>query len=463
MKHSATKCKSHIVKYLIYLFPILFLFSSCSKKDSIKVVDNQENPSYYGTPFQEVPNIEDIVMYEINLRAFSPEGNIQGIIARLDEIKKLGVNVIWIMPIHPIGEINSVNSPYCVKDYNAVSSEYGTMDDLRMLSDEAHARGIALIMDLVANHTSWDNEWITHESFYTHDNSGAIISPPGTNWLDVADLNYGSTDVRKRMLNVMKYWILEANIDGYRCDYADGVPYSFWKSAIDTLRAIPNRKLIFFAEGARADHFTAGFDLAFGWQFYGGLQDVYNGNSVEKLLTAHFDEYFVTPKGKQWVRFTTNHDESAWNNTPMNLFNGKAGALAASVGTIFIGGIPLIYAGQEVGRVDKVPIFSNSTTDWNANPDMLQAYQEILQFYNNSEVARKGENMIFSENDVLCMKKVLNNEELLIIVNYRDIEINYSIPVPLQNSSWTSVFTQNMMSLENEFTLQPYSYFILRK
>ncbi|MDX2246911.1 MAG: alpha-amylase family glycosyl hydrolase [Bacteroidia bacterium] len=415
----------------------------------------------YGTPFQEIPATQDIVMYEVNLRAFSPGGNLQGVTARLDNIRDLGVNVIWLMPIHPIGEINSVNSPYSIKDYKSVGAEFGSRDDLRKLTDEAHARGIAVIMDWVANHTAWDNPWITNRNWYTQDALGNIIHPSGTNWQDVADLNYDNVKMREAMIDAMKYWAYEANIDGFRCDFADGVPFDFWKQAFDSLAVIPNREFILFAEGTRADHFDAGFDLNFGWEFYGGIKDVFKNQPVNKIFTSHNNEYDNIPAGKHWVRFTTNHDESAWDATPITLFGGVDGALAASVVTIFTGGVPLIYAGQEVGTAANVPFFNKSNTNWNNNPAMREAYEKILQFYAVSEVARIGNNTSYPHNDIVCLKKSLNGETLLILVNVRNFPVNFTIPTGLQNTTWENVMTLTDFIVETEVQLGAYSYLIL--
>jgi glycosidase len=450
----------------IFAFLITGLFS-CKKDDPDPVPDNNnpDEPRYeqYGTPFDDVPAIDDIVMYEINLRAFSSAGNLQGIINKLGHIENLGVNVIWLMPIHPIGQVNSVNSPYSVRDYKAVGAEYGTLDDLRNLTDEAHSRGIAVIMDWVANHTAWDNEWISNTSWYSQDGNGNIIHPPGTNWLDVADLNYNNSTMRDTMLDAMKYWIYEANIDGFRCDYADGVPFDFWQTAWQEVKAIPDRDFILFAEGTRSDHFSAGFDLNFGWQFYGAVKDVFNGQSVTKIFTSHTNEYNNIPSGKHWIRFTTNHDESAWDATPISLFNGIDGALAASVVTIFTGGVPLIYGSQEVGTANNVPFFSNSTINWNNNPGMLASYQTMLQFYSGSEAAKKGQNEVYPHNDVVSFKKSFNNEELVIIANLRNSTLNYAIPSALDNTVWNDVMSQNNMALNQQITLAPYQFYILEQ
>lgn len=455
-----------MIRFLLKLSFTFFLigFYSCQKDETDPAMGEGIGEiiyEQYGVPFDNVPENNDIVLYEVNLRAFSPSGDIQGVINKLDHIQSLGVNVIWLMPIHPIGQINSVNSPYSVKDYKVVSSEYGTLDDLRNLTDAAHSRGIAVIMDWVANHTAWDNAWIENTSWYSQDSEGNIIHPPGTNWLDVADLNYNNSDMRAAMVDAMKYWIFKANIDGFRCDYADGVPFDFWQNTWETINSIPSREFILFAEGSRSNHFSAGFDLSFSWNFYGAIKNVFNGQSVSAIYTAHSNEYDNILPGKQWIRFTTNHDESAWDATPVELFNGIDGALAASVVTIFTGGVPLIYGSQEVGTANNIPFFYNSTINWNSNPDMLEAYQTMLQYYNSSEAAKSNLNSIYEDNNIVCFKKVEGAEELLIIVNTRNTTINFTIPSELNSSSWTDVISQSTISLNDQIVLEPYKFYIL--
>lgn len=456
-------------KLAILLIPLLVLFSACEKEEPNDTViptnPSTADSSYtqYGIPFTNLPASEDLVIYEVNLRAFSSSGDLQGVINRLDELQSLGVKVIWLMPIHPIGEVNSVNSPYSVKDFKAVSSEYGSLADLRTLSDEAHKRNMAIMMDWVANHTAWDHPWLANKTWYTQDASGNVIHPPGTNWLDVADLNFNSMEMRLAMIDAMKYWILEANVDGFRCDYADGVPFDFWQQALDSLKAIPNRKLVFLAEGARTDHFNAGFDLIFGWSFYGGLKNVFNGQSANRLWNINNEEYNNVAAGKHILRFSTNHDESAWDNTPMVLFNGKAGALAASVISFYMGGVPLVYTGQEVGRQNPLPFFSNSPINWNANPDMLQTYQDLLTLYSQSPSLRKGSIVNYPDLDIVSFSKTYESEEFLVIVNVRNNSVNYSLPNALRNTQWKDAFTGNVVNLGSMLTLTNYQYLVLKK
>lgn len=447
--------------FLFILLLFIPLFSGSCKSEFTP--PQQDSYVQYGTPFSGIPANEDIVMYEVNLRAFSPEGNLQGVIAGLDHISSLGVNVIWLMPIHPIGEINSVNSPYSVKDFKTVSPEYGTLDDLRMLTVEAHARGMAVILDWVANHTAWDHEWINNPGWYTTNSNGDIVHPPGTNWLDVADLNFSSFPMRAAMLDAMKYWVLEANIDGFRCDYADGVPFDFWRTAIEALREIPGRELIFLAEGSRLNHLNAGFDLIYAWDFYHRMRDVYNGQTATILYSTHLAEYNQVPAGKHRLRYTTNHDESAWEATPMVFFNGKQGALAASVATIFMGGATLFYTGQEVGRTNNLPFFSNSPINWTQNQDMLSAYREMMEVYKSEDAARKGNLTNYSSSNVVGFTKTHSNEELLVIVNLRNNNQSFSIPAELINSTWTNTISGAQLTLEPTLALSNYQYHILKR
>ena len=450
-----------------FLLTSFIAFASCNKDcPTDPVIENPtviSNYQQYSVPFDSVPETKNIIMYEVNLRAFSSSGDLQGIINRLDQLKALNVNVIWLMPIYPIGQINSVNSPYCVKNYYEVGSEFGTLADLRTLTTEAHNRNMSVVLDWVANHTAWDNPWITqHPEWYSQDGNGNIIIPPGTNWNDVADLNFSNATMRVNMIDAMKYWTLEANIDGFRCDYADGVPYDFWKQAIDSLNTIPNRNLIFLAEGTRADHYDAGFEMTYAWDFYTSIKNVFAGSAPSTIYTTNTSEYAGVPAGKRKLRFTTNHDQSAWEATPMTLFNGKAGATCASVITTYYNGVPLIYTGQEVGRVSTVPFFSNSPINWTVNLDMQQNYRDMLSFYSQSAVARYGTPMPYADANVVCFKKVLNADQVLVIANVRNTTTNYSIPTALLNSTWTNAITGAPVTIGSSLSLSAYQYLILK-
>lgn len=409
-----------------------------------------------------VPDTEDIVMYEINIGSFSHEGNLRGITARLHEIQALGINTIWLMPIHPIGALNSFGSPYCVKDYLEVNPQLGGLDDVKELVAEAHKRDMAVVLDWVANHTAWDNPWIAkYPNWYTQDASGHIISPAGTNWHDVADLNFGNAEMRLAMISAMAYWIEEAGIDGFRCDAADLVPFSFWQQAIHALNSASGRKIILLAEGSRDDHFAAGFQMNFAWDWYNALKNVFVANGHPAALhTAHLSEYAAVPPGKRKLRFTTNHDLSN-ERTPVGVFGTQQAALAASVATLFMTGAPLLYAGQEVG-VNQPSIYTTGQAiDWTQNPDMLAAYTALLQFYNSSEVSRRGAVTYHGHADCIVFEKAMGSSKILVIINSRAADKTLPVPSHWQGS-WKNALTNQPAILPENLQMSGHEYLVLK-
>jgi glycosidase len=454
---------------LVFVTILMLTSCSCSKDSEPVPIDppiEEPEPKQYDVPFANVPATRDIAMYEINFSAFSTTGDLNGVKARLDEIKDLGVNVIWLMPIYPIGDVKSVGSPYAIKDYTKVNPALGSLEDLRSLVKEAHSRNMAVILDWVANHTAWDHTWIQNSSWYTRDAQGNITSPAGHNWTDVADLNYGSQAMRKEMIKAMKYWVLEANVDGFRCDYAEGVPVDFWKAAIDTLRNIPGRDLVMFAEAGKSELYSAGFDLTFGWNFYHKLKDVYNNASTTSaLVAANTTDYNSIPQGNEILRWITNHDDNAWDNSPVTIFKTTDGALSAFVITSYMGGVPLLYNGQEVGCPVKLGFFENNTTkiDWSINGDLLSMYKKIMTFRNASSAVKQGTLESFATSDVVAFKRVYNGEEVLVMVNVRGDDVVYAVPSALQNTSWSNAITGESLSLATTVELHAFDFLILKK
>lgn len=441
------------MKKIILFLIFLLLFQNCESNDN----QNTDNTVQF-----TVPATEDIIMYEINIGSFSNQGNINGITARLHNIKALGINTIWLMPIHPIGTLNSFGSPYCVKNYREVNPQLGNLQDLKTLVEQAHLRNIAIIMDWVANHTSWDNPWITeHPNWYTQDGSGTIISPAGTNWSDVADLNFDNAEMRLEMIAAMSFWINEVGIDGFRCDAADLVPFDFWQQAINSLENNSERNIILLAEGSREDHFAAGFQMNFGWNWYNTLKNVFtaNGNPAS-LYTTHTNEYSSVPFGKRRLRFTTNHDLSN-EQTPVSVFGSKKAAEAASVATLLMNGTPLIYSGQEVGVNQPSIYLTGQPINWNANADMLEAYTAMLQFYKNSDVARKGTITYYNNSDCIVFEKKIGNDKLLIIINSRSTTKTASIPNNLQGN-WKNALLNQSVTISENVQLNGYEYLILK-
>jgi glycosidase len=453
------------MKRVTKLIVAIILFYSSTISFNVSAQNNQPYPPQYGKPFQHVPDSRDVTLYQVNMRVFSKEGNFKGVLARLDSIKALGVNVIYLMPIYPVGIVRTTNSPYCVQNYKGINSEFGTLEDLRAIVDGAHSRNMALILDWVPNHTSFDNSWTSNKSWYLQDSSGNILSPPGTGWNDVAQLNYGNADMRLAMINAMKYWVLTANIDGFRCDFADGPPVDFWKQAIDTLRHIPAHKLLMMAEGARSENFAAGFDYNFGFRFFENLEKIYGKNrSVLSIDSLNVKEYKGAADGQQIIRYITNHDVNSSDGTPLDLFGGKKGSLAAFVVCAYMKSVPMVYDGQEVGTPYKLVFpFTSKKIDWTINPNITAEYKKIIAFRNMSNAIRRGELTSYTNENICAFTKKMDKEEVLVISNLRNRSIVYTLPATLKNSTWKNVMKKGKVRLSANINLPPYSYLVLKK
>jgi glycosidase len=466
MTPSYSKLKIQMLNTII--IAALFALGSCSSSGKSvtpdpPVVTGNTDPAQYGTPFTGVPDARDAVIYQVNMRCFSSTHNFQGVISRLDSIKNLGVSVIYLMPIYPVGALKSVNSPYCVKDYKAVNAEFGTLADLRILIDGAHSRGMSVILDWVANHTAWDNSWISTPSWYAQDASGNIISPSG--WTDVAQLNFKNTEMRKAMISAMKYWVYTANCDGFRCDYADGPPADFWKQAIDTLRNISTHKLLMLAESDNSALFSTGFNYTFGFNFYGQMKTVFSSNQpVTNFDNLNTTEYTGAGESNMVVRYITNHDVNSSDGTPLDLFGGNSGSMTAFVVAAYMKGVPMVYNGQEVGMPTKLVFpFTNQQINWSLNPGMVAEYKKIIAFRNNSVAIRRGTLVSYSNSNVCAFTKTSGTETVLVLSNLRNIATSFTLPATAANTTWSDAFTGASVSLTAQVSLQPYSYIVLKK
>ncbi|MBQ9231667.1 MAG: alpha-amylase [Prevotella sp.] len=420
----------------------------------------QEKPADF-----QLPAIEDIAMYQVNPRVFAPQNSLNAVADRIDSIRALGVNVMWVMPIYPIGIEKGKNSPYCIRDYKAIAPEFGTIEDFKHLAQVCHEHGMGIILDWVANHTAWDHPWVKdHPDWYTHDEkTDTIIHPRPWDWFDVADLNYDNKDMRKAMIDAMKFWIVEVGIDGFRCDVADGVPADFWKDAIDQLRsAAGNRKIVMLAEGKRSDNFTVGgFDMNYGWDYKDELVKVFKGDPASDLFKADKAEYDSLPDNKVKLRFTTNHDH-ATEVEPCVQFTNDRGAMAAYVASVFPHGGALIYGSQEVGYPEPINFFKYVPVDWTAKPEIYTEYKDLISLYNDHPALRKGALTTYPAADVLVFEKTDVAERFLVLVNVRNEKKTADIPQTLVGKKSIDVMSSEETQLDNTIELQPFQYLIFK-
>ena len=413
------KMTTGLAKSRLCLLLIVLLVATCSYR-SVAQQTTRDVSKESARPTRDW--VRDGVIYQIYPRAFSPQGDFNGVTARLDDLKTLGVTILWLMPIHPIGQEKkkgSVGSPYAVRDYYAVNPDYGTREDLKRLITEAHRRGMKVIIDIVANHTSWDSVLMKHPDFYKHDASGRITYP--YDWTDVAALNYGNRQLREYMTDMLKYWIREFDLDGFRCDVAGEVPTDFWEHARAELEQI-KPDIFMLAEAHKAELQVKAFDLDYSWPLHSALNSVLQGRARASDLRAAWEEEVKEwPRGALHMRFSDNHDE----RRAIARF-GEPGTLAASAFIFTLDGLPLIYNGMEVGDTtesgapalfEKLPIFWPISE---RRPEFPRFYQQMITLRRSSSALRRGSLVWLRNSDefqVLTFLRRSPEEEILIAIN----------------------------------------------
>lgn len=407
-------------------------------------------------------------IYEVNIRQHTPEGTIAAFAEKLPEIKELGVEILWIMPVQPIGEKNRkgpLGSYYSISDYTAVNPEFGTMEDFKAFVDEAHDMGFKVILDWVANHSSFDNVWMEdHKDWYTQVD-GVVISP-NEDWTDVADLNYDNPDMRKAMRQAMKFWVEEADIDGYRCDVAFEVPMDFWNN---TRMALDSIKPVFMLAEAEGPEFhEQAFDMTYGWEFHHIINEIAAG---EKELSA-LDEYqsrMDTLYNKNDFRmfFTTNHDENSWNGT----INERMGENAQNFFVLcatFPNGMPLVYSGQEYGLDKRLRFFDKDTIEA-TDSSLYDWYRQIVQLKMSDPTLKMGNlqgdytRLTDTEGEVFAFVRQKGKEQLVVALNFGDDPGVLRLPTEMSENTYEDPATRQAVEMDaGTITLEPHNYKLLR-
>jgi cyclomaltodextrinase len=367
--------------------------------------------------------LRDAVVYEVFPRAFSAQGNFQGVIPQLDRLKSLGVTVIWLMPVHPVGKEKakgSLGSPYAVRDYDAVNPEYGSPDDLKALVAAAHQRGMKVFIDIVINHTSWDSVLMKHPDWYTRDASGKIV-PPNPDWVDVADLNWSNPGLRQYMTEMLVRWLRDYQLDGFRCDYASGVPTDFWEAVRPELDKV-RPGLAFLAEADDPALLRSAFDIDYAWDFYHAMSDALAGRKPASEVRAVWERAAAKyPRGGLRLRFSDNHDQLRTTGQA-----GLPAALAASAVMFTLDGVPLLYNGMEVGdNVESLApaLFEHAPIQWEVaerRPQVTPYYQALAALRRAHPALTRGEVRWLRNSDekrVVSYERIAGNERLLVAVN----------------------------------------------
>ncbi len=409
-------------------------------------------------------------IYEVNIRQYTPEGNIKAFEKHLPELKKLGADILWLMPIHPIGEKNrkgTLGSYYSVIDYKAVNPEFGTLEEFKALVKMIHKMGMYVIIDWVANHTAWDNEWIIdHPEFYTKDSFGNIISP-NPDWTDVADLNYDNKELWAEMIDALEFWVKECDIDGYRCDVAGMVPIEFWIEARTELQKIKN--VFMLAEWDTPEVHLA-FDMTYDWNLHKIMNAIAKKEKTVVDLTEHLEKSERDfPMNAFRMQFTSNHDENSWNGTVFERLGD--GVETFAVLTCVIPDMPLVYTGQEAGNTKRLSFFDKDTVQWKEY-ELFNVYSKLFQLKKNNKSLFNGDRggeMIFLEStnkeNIFAFTRASDKDKILAIFNLSDKLLEFELTGKTLQGSYKNYFTGKLESFVSKetFKLNPWEYRIYTK
>jgi glycosidase len=372
-------------------------------------------------------------IYEINLRQYTPEGTFGAFLKHLPRLKDMGIKILWFMPVTPIsllGRLGSLGSYYAVKNYTETNQEYGTLDDFKNLVNEAHKLDFKVIIDWVANHSGNDNIWITeYPEFYCYDTNHQIIHPDG--WADVSKLNYDIPELRKTMIEAMKFWIEECNIDGYRCDMAHLVPLDFWVEAKKVL-CQSKEDLFWLGECEEPDYHEV-FDATYTWRWMHASEEFYHGRmNVQSLLTVLYKSVTEFPCIGFRAYFTSNHDENSWNGTEYEKYGDAAKLMAVFCCTW--NGIPMIYSGQETANKKRLKFFDKDPIEWDGKFELHDFYKTLLIVHSSNEALRAGDPDILTkivshpdDPQIFSYLRKNGNHQVLVALNCSSAEINFQV------------------------------------
>jgi glycosidase len=458
-----------IKRLLILLAAIIYTLGCKNESPS-----DPEEPA--GKTFQvrqmKVPLwVRNSSIYEVNIRQFTKEGTFEAFRAHLPRLKKMGVSILWMMPIYPISitkRKGSLGSYYAVADYTKVNPDFGTFEDFRNLVNEIHQMNMHVILDWVPNHTGWDHTWITtHPEWYTHVNDtishGLNNDGSPTDWTDVADLNYEVGPMRNTMIESMKFWLRAADIDGFRCDVAGSIPNDFWDQVRPALEEIKPIFMLAEAEG-NPNHFETCFQANYGWTFYHLLNDIAAGkktvNDIDPYLAKDRSE---NPAGYYHMNFTSNHDENSWAGSAPQRLGDALEAMAALAFTFE--GIPLIYSGQESRNDKQLAFFEKDAINWKDYP-LEDFYTKLIQLkhfnkslWNGNEGGRLER--INESEQVYAFKREKDGHRVIVLVNCSPEDATTSLTEDIFGMSELFGKREYNVAKGDPIKLKPWEFWIL--
>lgn len=413
---------------------------------------------------------KNLTIYEVNLRQYTKSGTIKEFETHLPRLQKLGVGILWFMPIQPIGVLErkgTHGSYYSIRDYFSVDPACGTLDEFAAMVEKIHQLGMYVILDWVANHTSWDNVLTqTHPYFYSCNEKGGF-KPPNAEWTDVIELNYSVREMQEYMVEAMKFWIKEANIDGFRCDMANLVPTEFWRFARKELDSV--KPVFMLAEAEQRELLDGAFDAIYNWNIFHALNRIAKGESTCWDLTSILEhEVYKFPANSYQLMFTSNHDENSWNGSELERLG--AGLEAFTVFYFTLTGIPLIYSGQEAGNNKRLSFFEKDEIEWKEDK-MGQLYTKLTNLKRSTEALWSGPyggklTLYDTRNGrhTLAYMREEGDSKVLVILNLSESEQFAHLHDISLKGVYSEIFSDDTYTIYDDyyFRLQPWEYIVLK-
>ena len=410
-------------------------------------------------------------IYEVNVRQYTKEGSFKAFTNELPRLRDMGVKTIWFMPITPIAQKNKkgvLGSYYAASDYVSVNPEFGTLDDFRILVRECHSQGFKVIIDWVANHTGWDHKWtIEHADYYEHDAAtGNFKIASGMD--DIIELNFHNPELVTAMIEAMKFWVRECDIDGFRCDLAFWVELEFWKRARTELDAI--KPLFWFGELDPIEHpeYMGTFDAAYTWTWMHKTEDFYQQKLSIDLLDTILNQYDAIGDTSMRAWFTSNHDENTWNGSEYEKYGDMAKPLA--VFSCTWNGIPLVYSGQELPNLKRLKFFEKDEINWTGKNELHDFYKALLNLHTSNPALRAGDaeakTILLKTSDdrhVLAYIRKNGLHEVIVVLNFSAVDV--SVGIQGLNGRFREIFSTSATDISNRWDvrLQPWGYLVFKK
>jgi glycosidase len=422
--------------------------------------------------FDVVDWAEQSNIYEVNVRQYTKEGTFAAFEKHLPRLHEMGVKILWLMPVTPIGNVKrlgTLGSYYSCSDYTSINPEFGALADFKNLIKEAHQQGFKVMIDWVANHTSWDHKWTkAHPDFYKKDAEGNFYDPNG--WEDVIDLDYANKEMRSSMIAAMKFWIEECDIDGFRCDMAHLVPLNFWEEAREKLDQ--TKKLFWLAETEEPSYHDV-FDATYAWELLHKMEAIYKGTADVKHLEGVFKKYIsIFPADAMRLLFITNHDENSHSGSEYERLGLSAKAFAVLC-TTWHNCIPLIYSGQELPNNKRLKFFDKDEIEWTEKPELQNFYKVLLSLHNNHPALRAGDidvtitRLLTTEDDyVYAFIRQWQERQVMVLLNLSpNDKVKFDVLNEVVTGKFTSVFSGIEIDFINDksFELQAWEFLIYQK